>query len=299
MPAPPSTHPLSVIAPTPSARKADEWRFVLSSVGLDADVVRLPDGAFGVRVATLEVERALSTLRTYETENAPSRAPVPRDRARYDASPWWAAALVAMLVAFYGVTGPASHGSRYFQVGAADASAILGGASWKAVTALTLHSDSAHVLGNAVFGGVLFAVVHQRLGVGLGTLAVVTSGALGNVLNAVHHRGAHLSIGASTAVLAAIGVLAAVQLVRNGLRGGARGLLAPVLGAATLLGTIGASPSSDLFAHLYGLVAGFVVGLAIAVPHERFGRRVPASAQVLAGAAAAALVLGSWGVALA
>ena len=48
-------HPLSVIAPTFSARKADEWRFVLSSIGIEADVVRMPDGRFGVRVATKEV----------------------------------------------------------------------------------------------------------------------------------------------------------------------------------------------------------------------------------------------------
>lgn len=297
--APPTPHPLTVIAPTPSVRKADEWRFVLSSIGVEADVVRLPDGRFGVRVAAVEVERATSTLRTYEMENAPSKTPRPRDRALYDASPWWAAGLVAMLVAFYSFTGPASLGGRYFQAGTADAHAILGGAPWKAVTALTLHSDSAHVLGNALFGGILFAAVHQRLGVGVGTLAVVSAGALGNVLNAVHHRGSHLSIGASTAVLAAIGVLASVQLVRNGLlKAGARGFVAPLLGAAMLLGTIGASPKSDLFAHLYGLFAGLVVGLVIAVPQERLGRRVPAWAQSVAGGVTALLVLGSWRLAL-
>ena len=292
-------HPLSVIAPTFSARKADEWRFVLSSSGLEADVVRMPDGRFGVRVATKDVPRAVDTLRTYETENEPSKQPRARDRAMYDASPWWAAGLVALLVAFYSLTGPAALGGRYFQAGTADAHAILGGAPWKAVTALTLHSDSAHVLGNALFGGILFAAVHKRLGVGLGTLTVVTAGALGNVMNAVHHRGVHLSIGASTAVLAAIGVLASVQLVRNGLlKTGARGFVAPLLGAAMLLGTIGASPKSDLFAHLYGLFAGLFVGLLVAVPQERLGRRLPEWGQAVAGGLAFALVLGSWRLAL-
>lgn len=292
-------HPLSVIAPTFSARKADEWRFVLASIGLEADVVRMPDGRFGVRVATNQVSKALDTLRTYETENEPSKKPKTRDRAMYDASPWWAAALVALLVVFYSVTGPASLGGKYFQAGTADAHAILGGAPWKAVTALTLHSDSAHVLGNALFGGFLFAAVHKRLGVGLGTLTVVTAGALGNVLNAVHHRGVHLSIGASTAVLAAIGVLAAVQLVKNGLlKTGARGFIAPLLGAAMLLGTIGASPKSDLFAHLYGLVAGLFVGLIVAVPQEKLGRRLPEWGQAVAGGLAGALILGSWRLAL-
>ena len=86
---------------------------------------------------------------------------------------------------------------------------------------------------------------------------------------------------------------------RNGLlKSGARGFLAPLLGAAMLLGTIGASPKSDLFAHLYGLFAGLFVGLIVAVPQERLGRRVPAWGQAVAGGLAAALIMGSWRLAL-
>jgi hypothetical protein len=59
--------------------------------------------------------------------------------------------------------------------------------------------------------------LHRRLGAGATALGIVASGALGNLLNAVWHHSVsghdHASIGASTAVFGAVGLLAATQLV--------------------------------------------------------------------------------------
>ena len=42
---------------------------------------------------------------------------------------------------------------------------------WRAVTALTLHSDLAHLAGNAFFGGVFGVLLAQILGGGLAWIA--------------------------------------------------------------------------------------------------------------------------------
>ncbi len=291
------------IAPTSSAKKADEWRFVLGTQRVAADVVRLPDGRFAVAVPRAQRARAESTLRLYETENR-REAPRFRDRALYEGS-GWAAAVVAAMFVFFLYTGPVASPlhARYFATGTANATQLLHGAPWQALTALSLHADLAHVVGNAVSGGVFLAAVHRRLGPGLGTFTVVLAGAVGNALNAAHHRATgHLSLGASTAVLAAVGVLTATQLVAS--RGESRERhrvlrgVGAVLGGLALLGTIGASPTSDLWAHLYGFVAGALVGLVPALLLRRRARPLSDTVQAVFGFAVALAFVGAWTLAL-
>lgn len=295
--------PYVVLAPTHSAKKADEWRFVLKTQNVLADVVRLGDGRFALAVPRVHGELAEATLRVYEAENRPA-APRLRDKPLYRGS-MWAAAVAAAMIAFFLFTGPvaAPLKARYFATGTADAAQLLHGAPWQAVTALSLHADFAHVAGNAVSGVVFLAAVHQRLGPGLGTFTVVAAGALGNVLNAVHHHvTGHRSLGASTAVLAAVGVLMAVQLVRNQRvateKKGFVRTAGPILGGLALLGTIGAHPGSDLWAHLYGFVAGAVVGLVPALVLRKREEPLPEAVQAAFGFAVALLFIGAWTLAL-
>ena len=116
----------------------------------------------------------------------------------------------------------------------------------------------------------------------------------------------------------AVGILAATQLVALAFPAGEhRGeapprrwyeWAAPVLGGLGLLGALGASPSSDLGAHGFGLVAGLLVGLAAAGglgAAGRLFRRRPLRArsgwsvlQLASGAVALAIVVGAWGLAL-
>jgi membrane associated rhomboid family serine protease len=156
------------------------------------------------------------------------------------------------------------------------------------------------------------SAVNRRLGDGRGPLVVLISGALGNWMNAMWHRTAHLSIGASTAVFGAVGVLAATQLALDQ-RDGDRPWLqrvAPVVGGLALLGMLGASPHSDLLAHLFGLGAGLAVGVATSILMALTGRKASKTplpdgvaatpnagsriTQVLSALAAIAIVTGSW-----
>jgi membrane associated rhomboid family serine protease len=179
------------------------------------------------------------------------------------------------------------------------------------VTALTLHGDSQHVIGNVISGSIFATAVSRRIGAGGALLAVTAAGALGNAANAlVHHFGrGHLSIGASTAVFGAIGILAGFQTVlllarrheprRRKLR--TIDLAGPLAGGLALLGSLGAGgENTDLGAHGFGFLAGVLLGAATSyVMLRRSESTRPSTAlQLVLGMLAALAVGGSWALAL-
>jgi membrane associated rhomboid family serine protease len=101
-----------------------------------------------------------------------------------------------------------------------------------------------------------------------------------------------VSVGASTVVFGAIGILAALRTVMPGGVG-----LRPgkwwVAGAASvvLLALLGTGPNADLLAHVFGLLAGGAVGLLGALTILWMP---PASVQWLLVAAAGAAVYTAW-----
>jgi rhomboid protease GluP len=289
-----------LLGPTPHLRKAQEWLFVLQSVGLDGSVRQVQGGSWAILVQEHNHARALETLRTYEAENRDWPPAVKKDRPVYARTPY-APAIFGALALFFLVTGPAAAGGRFFSWGTADTDQMMHGAWWQAVTALTLHSDAGHVLGNAISGTVFLTAVHRRLGAGLGTLVVLAAGAAGNALNALWHHVDHRSIGASTAVFAAIGVLAATQLLIN--RGSTRSsrfsIWGPIVGGLTLLGTLGAvGGRTDLHAHGFGFLAGVVLGLIAAFPLRKREAPLHWGLQASFGALSALTVAGAWAAAI-
>lgn len=292
---------LTAIGPVAPQHKAREWALVLQSSEL-WHLIRYTQAGWVLLVRDADYPLAASSIDRYESENRDWPPRVTRERPRHPPSVVAAVAFAALALFFFLVTGPASAGGRWFQRGTAVADLVVGAEPWRAITALTLHADSAHVLGNVISGTVFASAVQRRLGPGGGALAVVASGALGNVANALWHHGmgqGHASIGASTAVFGAIGLLAATQVVldRAHHSGEPRRLLqivAPLVGGLALLGALGASPRADLGAHLFGFLAGAGIGVGAGVAL----RGKPAShrswLQVLLGTVAAALVLGAW-----
>src|SRR6266542_2407276 len=217
-----------------------------------AHVVRPTGDGWVIVVADTDHGRALQAIRAYEVENRtwpPRRARELLPHARSLAAPL----VMLMLVLFYAVTGPAASSSIWFDRGTASSERILHGELWRAVTALTLHGDTLHVLGNALTGSIFLSAVNRRLGDGRGPLFMLASGALGNVMNALWYRTGHLSIGASTAVFGAVGILAATQLAIDRSEGARpwSQRMAPLGGGLALLGMLGASPHTDLLAHLF------------------------------------------------
>ncbi|MFO0756124.1 MAG: rhomboid family intramembrane serine protease [Byssovorax sp.] len=309
---------LMAIGPVPGERKARELALVLQSMSI-WHALRRSGMGWVVLVRESDYRKAQHAVDHYEAENRDWPPRPTRERARFPTSPL-IPLMFAALVAFYFVTGPAALNSRWFYRGTAVADLVLTSEPWRAVTALTLHADSVHVLGNVISGSVFGSALHRRLGAGATALGVVASGAVGNLLNALWHQRVtgqdHASIGASTAVFGLVGLLAATQLVLHRPEKKQRSftdIAAPVVGGLALLGALGSGGEhTDLGAHFFGLFAGFVLGLGAAFPLRRtslaierdhayatpsvsLGSGAPKGwVQVVLGAVAMSIVIASW-----
>jgi rhomboid protease GluP len=307
---PPAPNPfdgLTAIGPA-AEKKAREWSLVLQS-SETWHLVRWTSSGWMVLVRDADYEAASTSIDRYESENRDFPPRRTREQPRFAASPVAPAIFVALAAFFFLVTGPVAHYSGWFQRGTAATNLVLSSEPWRAVTALTLHADTAHLLGNVISGTVFASAVHRRLGPGGGSLAILASGIAGNVANAVYHRTLgefdHRSIGASTAIFGAIGLLAATQLFINRKKdSGERGwlpLVAPIIGGLALLGTLGAGgANTDLGAHMFGLAGGLVIGiLAGLLLRNKLGTTLRPTARVwwqetALGAVALGIVVGSW-----
>lgn len=172
--------------------------------------------------------------------------------------------MIGGLVVFYLVTGPWQDKAFWFQSGAVDSQAILEkGEWWRLITALTLHADQVHLLGNCVIGGFLVHMLCKTIGPGLGWLSLITCGALGNFINIVVRDQSHHSVGFSTSIFATIGLFSGLQLL-TGNRTHLKRLLVPLGAGAALLAMLGAEGErTDLGAHLFGFVCGICFGFLL------------------------------------
>lgn len=136
---------------------------------------------------------------------------------------------------------------------------------WRPFTALFLHGDAAHLLGNVLYGLVLFPLVAHSLGPRTGWLLILASGFLGNLASGwVHYPDPSRSLGASTSTFGAIGILAGFSTLvawrsRSYRRLG--GVIVPVGAGIVLLGWLGAGDApTDVLGHLLGFLSGCVFG---------------------------------------
>jgi membrane associated rhomboid family serine protease len=276
---------------------ADEWALVLTAEGL-APRIWGSDSGFVVGVAPEHAERAREILDAYDRENRSERVekvepPLPDGPGSLRV----AIGVSGALLCFFAYTGPRRATTRWFERGSCDAELAIAGEAWRTVTALTLHADLGHVASNALIGAVFFVAVFRWLGPGLGLGLVLLAGAAGNLANALYYGTAHDSIGASTAVFGAVGLLGGLGVGRRR-RIGTRGSRAWVsIGAAFgLLAMLGTSGERvDLWAHAFGLLAGGLIGLPLGFLAQP---RPPPAVQWLLGLAALSSVLGSWSLAL-
>ncbi|PTX96606.1 rhomboid family intramembrane serine protease [Opitutus sp. ER46] len=153
--------------------------------------------------------------------------------------------------------------------GALDAQAVFVRHEWwRPVTALFLHADAGHILANGISGVFVLAAVLATLGRARGWLAVAGASILGNVAAvSVHFGGTYRSVGASTLVFAALGLLTghAVRQMATATGGGrGRAMAAPLAAGVTVLALYGAGGVHvDVLAHLTGFAAGVGIGLLL------------------------------------
>ncbi len=163
--------------------------------------------------------------------------------------------------------------------GRVDAEAIIAkGELWRVVTALTLHADVVHLVSNLVAGAGFALFVARFFGSAAGWFLILLSGLLGNWLNAwVYYPEPHFSIGASTAVFAALGLLTGIgsrlALADPEVGRALPRWLLPALGGLTLLGLLGVGEGTvDVAAHISGFLCGIGIGLIGALRQSFFIR---------------------------
>jgi len=283
---------------TRERKQAEDWALVLAAEGMRPRI-RHSQSGFGLWVPSAETARASRALASYEAENASQGEPIEEEEEETAGQAARLAGLTASmaLLAFFQVTGPRDPAVDWFARGSADAERILSGELERTVTALCLHADLGHVLGNAVFGALFLGAAFRGFGVGLGALLVLLAGATGNLSNALLQAPHHISVGASTAVFGAVGLLSGRAAARR-LRRAKGGLHAwvPLAAGVALIAMLGTGQRSDVWAHLLGFAAGGFLGIpaTLALP----SRPGPVAQCLAAGAALAALVY-CWKLALA
>ncbi len=137
---------------------------------------------------------------------------------------------------------------------------ILGGENFRAITALFLHADARHLLGNLAGMLVFGAPFISLSGFGTGPFMLIFTGTLGNLMTAGLYRTAYLSIGASTSVMGAAGLLTAFQMTRER-ESFSFDTVIPLIAGAILVGLLSQGEQTDVFAHIFGFSSGFVSGL--------------------------------------
>jgi len=286
--------PTVEVRATRSRRHAADWALVLHAMDID-HVVDVRDDTTVLIVDVRDAPRAAASLDAFDLENLPLvELPAP------DLGPSRLGVAVALLITWvYVVAGPrdAAEPSRWFDVGTARASRILTGEWWRTVTAITLHGDLLHLLGNLVAVLLFVSAVGRWLGAGLGAAVILAGAAAGNALTAWALGGRHDSVGASTATFGALGVLAGLQIIRRWREGARRRRHAWVpLGAGLgLVVLLGMSERADVVAHLASLMAGLVAGMGVGLSGVRAPRP---RAQVAWGLVAVGVVAGAWLMAL-
>ncbi|MCJ8502196.1 rhomboid family intramembrane serine protease [Desulfatitalea alkaliphila] len=236
--------------------QGDTYSLVLSAVGI-AHQIHQEEAGRAIWVDEADEAAARLHIEKYEAEN---RQPLPDASSETARIQFADGAIVALLLLLlHMLVSPNQH--HFIERYGASAAKILSGEIYRTATALLLHSDAVHLVGNMAGITLFGAVVCSINGYGLGWLLILFSAMLGNGLNAHLHQALHMSIGASTAVFSAVGLLAAHQFWRKIQQPGQRvKAWLPMAGGIALLAMLGTGAGRvDVMAHLFGFVCGFAI----------------------------------------
>lgn len=287
-----------VVESTPDREEVLLDSLVLSAARIP-HAVRAVDGQWQLRVFRKMAPRAREELALFAEENRywPPAPPQAAEEQIVEKAPV-VLPVVAALAVFHAVTGEWGRENPWFVAGAVNRVAVLdGGEWWRLITALTLHADVAHLLGNVFFGGILAHVLCRHLGNGLAWFSILLASVAANGINVLLHDNLYRSVGFSTAVFSMVGMLSGLRLRRVG---NWREMVLALGSAAALLALLGSSgENTDLGAHFWGVGSGFFVGLVLAHGSQVKGGAFPVLGQGLLLALGGGTILVAWWLALA
>ncbi len=281
----------TVVRTTRNRALLDEWSLVLSAADIAHDKSG-GSGDYALMVDASSADDAVAALADYDRERRQRRRPMWPSADR-SANLAWAVASAILVSQMW--LGPIDHQSRAYLQGANRAAGVAAGELWRGATALTLHADALHAFSNAASALLFLSPLCHLLGGGTAFTLALFSGTVANLLNATLRGPPYTGIGASTAIFAAVGLLAGARWSRSDPEPFWR-RLRPLGAALGILAMLGASPETDVGAHTLGLIVG--IGVGAAYTYLRKGP-LPREGDVAFGITGAALLVIAWVVALA
>src|SRR4051794_3315791 len=279
---------------SPRLSECNERAFMLYAVGIASAIAR--DGReYLLLVDVDDTPAAGEHLHLYEQERLVTPPPPPPSPRLHPHALKGSLgyALVLFFVAFAVANGLWRLDA--FNVGELNAGLVQQGQWWRVFTALTLHIDTLHLVSNTVFGMWFGYLASRLIGVGNAWLLVVLGAGLANWVEGYFGPPGHLSVGASTAVFSALGLLSGFSW-RTRLAYPQRWALrwAPLVAGIVLLswtgtggesidqpGSVGTGLTVDVLAHALEFVVGLGAGAVAAL--KAAGRVLDRVPQWLAG----------------
>jgi len=271
-----------------------EYSLVLEARGIEHETEE-EEGSWVLSVPVEVRHRAYEELSRYSVERRVRRS-VPEVVQPHAGAAIGVFLYVLILLVTAYCAGNATFGVDWLSLGSLDAGAR--GEWWRAITALTLHLDQEHLLGNVLFGAVAGIAASRLLGPGVAWASILGAAALANYAEILITPITHRAVGASTAVFAALGLLSGMawrQRLTQRERLWYR--WAPLIAGICLLTLLGAGTAHvDVLGHALGFIFGLGVGwvcVRTGVPNNRNHR-----VQLIAGVGAALTVCAAWVFAL-
>lgn len=273
-----------------------ERALVLTSLGIPHEIVQTGEH-YTVVVHEEHAEKAKFEIWQYEEENRNVGKTGPAIQPVYqDAIPGVVGYIIVVCLVAW-LAGIGAWGFDWLGAGRIDGALIRHGEWWRGLTALTLHSGLKHLLSNIGFGALFGLLAGRVAGSGVAWLSILLASGVANIVNTILLDSSHRSIGASTAVFAALGLVSGF-VWRGKLTAQDRWpyRIGPIVGGIALLAYTGTGDANtDIGAHLLGFVAGFASGiLLIRVADKLQEQRV----QSAAGFAAITILVLAWIIAL-
>lgn len=259
-----------IVGHYPNLQEAYDHALVILAMGEACRVAEAKtSGGFDLQAEALSAARVSPELEIYRREMAlPVRKPViPREAPLH--SPGWGVCAVWMLSLMAAFYWQGQHPTLVGGFTSSSVGLVGRGEWWRPLTALFLHADLAHLVGNLLSGAVFATLVARMIGPVLGWTLILACGTLGNAITSrLTYPEPFNSIGASTAVFAALGILSGLGVAET-LRDRARlpwlRVTAPILAGLVLLGWLGGANggNTDVLGHVFGFSSGLVAGAAV------------------------------------
>jgi rhomboid protease GluP len=226
-------------------------------------------GQYSLQAEPAAAPQIASELHAYESEKTIFR-PAPPEKELFRFSAGWDVYGIWMLALIGCFLWQQGHPSFVERAASSSVGLIGHGEWWRPFTALFLHADVPHLIGNLLSGLFFGALVARSIGPWRGWTLILACGTLGNVItSALTWPENFTSIGASTAVFGALGVLSGLgfaAMLRARLHLPWARIAAPVLAGIILLGWLGGgseSGNTDVLGHVFGFGSGLTAGILI------------------------------------